>query len=129
MFSLVTKLTQLFPNEEEYLTLPAGNMLFRRGDQGSYMYVVKYGNVDIRVDGKLVEIGSVGIPLGEESLVEHAPRMASVMASSDCKLIVIDHARLDTLIKNTPALLNHLKLLIELRRISWMPLAAMTLHA
>jgi len=121
MFSLVTKLTQLFPNEEEYLNLPAGNMLFRRGDQGSYMYVLKYGNVDIRADGKLLEIGRVGIPLGEESLVEHVPRMASVMAISDCKLIAIDQKRLDTLVKRTPALLNHLKCLIRLRRFLWKP--------
>lgn len=121
MFSDMTKLTQFFCDEEEFLTLPASNVLFRQGDQGSYMYVVKYGNLDLRVDGKLVEIAEVGNPLGEESLVEHVPRMASVIATTDCKLIVIDKKRLDTLIKGTPVVLSYLKKLIEMHRIAWKP--------
>ena len=69
MFYAVTKLTELFPQEENLLALPAGKVLFRQGDLGRCMYVMKYGDVDFRVDGHLVEIGCAGYPLGEESLL------------------------------------------------------------
>lgn len=83
------------------------------------MYLVKYGNVDIQVNGKLVDVGDAGSPLGEESLLEYAPRMGTVVATTDCKLIVIDRPRLETMNKTTPGLLHCMEKLLALRRTWW----------
>lgn len=117
----VTKLSRLFSEEESYLLLSPGEVLFHQGVPGSHMYVVKYGEADIRVDGRLVGRGVAGNPLGEESLVDNVPRMSSVIAASACKLIVVDRMRLNALVNSTPVILNQLKRLIALRRLVWIP--------
>ncbi len=79
------------------------------------MYVVKYGDLAIQANGKLVEIGSAGCLVGEECRFNNTIRRTTVIASSDCGLIPIDRNRLERLIRQTPGLLNHIKRLIELR--------------
>lgn len=98
-----------------------GEKLFHQGDTGNLMYVVKYGEVDIRVNGKLVGHGIAGNPLGEESLVDNIPRMSTVIAATECKLIVVDRMRLNTLVNSMPIILNQFKHLLKLRRIVWTP--------
>ena len=115
----ISKLIRFFPEEEQCLFLPAGEVLFHQGTTGHHMYVVKYGEVEIRVNDRFVGKGMVGNPLGEESLLEQAPRMASITAITDCKLIEIDQARLNSLASSNPVILNQLSKLTAQHRAAW----------
>jgi CRP-like cAMP-binding protein len=100
---------KLVTPDEELLSLPTGNVLFKQGDQGSYMYVMKSGQADVIMDGNIVGKAEAGAILGEESLLDSALRAATVIATTDCKLVAINRKRLDTLIAKTPGSLHSLR--------------------
>jgi len=75
----------------------AGETVIRRGEQGDSMFVVKSGEVAVRVDNgaggeKEAARLSTGAFFGEMSLLTGDPRQATVVAVSSCELLVIDHA-------------------------------------
>jgi CRP-like cAMP-binding protein len=92
---LVTQLSNLFDGldtetlaeieqEIEWVSLPAGAMLFQEGDTGDAAYLVVSGRVRVEVsdpEDRLVdEIGS-GDMVGELALVEDVPRKTTVFAT------------------------------------------------
>ena len=119
MIDPIKNLAQLFPNEEHLVRVKAGGVIYLRGSPGHCGYVIKYGEVDIMLNGKLVEAGAIGCFFGEECLLNTVPRRATVIAASDCGLVPIDRRRLDALVTHTPGLLNHIKRVIELRQDMW----------
>src|SRR5262249_19668621 len=65
------------------------------------MYVVLKGKVAIRVGGKLIEnVGPGGI-FGEMALVDRTPRLASVIAESNVKVLAINRAAFLNLVKHS----------------------------
>lgn len=116
MIKPIRNLAQLFSEDDQLLRIPAGHELYHQGSSGACGYVVKYGEVDIRVNGKLLETGSVGCLLGEECLLNTIPRRTTVIAASDCGLVAVDRNRMGYLVQRTPGLLNHIKRIIELRQ-------------
>lgn len=68
----------LFHAEDaEVVSFGAGEEIFRESDPGDLMYVVRDGDVDLRVKGQLVDALGPGGVLGEMALIEHAPRSRS----------------------------------------------------
>lgn len=87
--------------------LRRGQVLFREGDPGQEMYVVRHGAVLISkaVRGRVEQIlgrESVGSVFGEMSLFDPAPRSATVTAEADTTLLALDRANLDVLIERNP---------------------------
>jgi signal transduction histidine kinase/predicted CoA-binding protein len=89
------------------LRLPAGTELFQEGSQGDQAFVIKEGQVEILKDAEngrvLLAVRQAGDVIGEMSLLEAAPRSASVRARTDCLLLVIDHKHLDHLLNTSPS--------------------------
>jgi CRP-like cAMP-binding protein len=93
----------LFRRDPVILELKAGEAFFREGDPcNSEMYVLVSGEADITVGGRVLEVAQAGTILGEMSMIEEAPRTATVTARSDCRFAVIDHKRFDFLVSQTP---------------------------
>ncbi|MFN2168024.1 MAG: cyclic nucleotide-binding domain-containing protein, partial [Anaerolineae bacterium] len=92
----------LFRNEKNPLVLPAGSVIFEKGQAGDVMYVVLDGTVDITVDGHQVDQLSPGDLFGEMALVDSSPRSATATAATDAKLAEVDLRRFQFLIQNTP---------------------------
>lgn len=74
----------------------AGETIIRRGERGDTMYLVKSGEVTVRVDngsGGEVDAVTLGVGtfFGEMSLLTGDPRRATVVAASSCELLVIGH--------------------------------------
>ena len=73
--------------------LKQGDVLFRKGDSGSSMYIVEEGSIDISVPAQQtqsdvrVSLLSQGEFFGELSLVDGLPRTAKATAVSDCRLL------------------------------------------
>jgi len=99
---LRTNLAKMFTNAAELEDFPAGTTIFRQGEAGSSMYVVKKGELSVAVDGKQVTTLRDEDIFGEMSLIDHAPRSATVTAISDCTLIPLNEKRFLFLVSEAP---------------------------
>lgn len=84
------------------------SMLFRVGDPGDSLYVVRSGEVELFVtrdtgERVVLETARAGDFFGEISLLDGGPRNASALVTEDCELIVVDRGDLDELFRIKPA--------------------------
>jgi CRP/FNR family cyclic AMP-dependent transcriptional regulator len=86
-------------NPREY---EAGETIFRTYDMGSEMYVVIDGQVELTIDSKVLETLGPGEPFGEMALIDQAPRTATAIAKTHCKLAVIPEKRFLFMVQTTP---------------------------
>ena len=86
----------------ELAAFRAGDTVFREGEPGDLMYVVREGRVELRVKGQLVETLGPGGVLGEMALIEHASRTATATAKTDCTLVPIPEKRFMFMVQQTP---------------------------
>ena len=57
------------------------------------MYVVLAGEVDLQRGGRTIETARVGAIVGEMAMIDKAPRSATAIAKTDCRLVPIDEKR------------------------------------
>lgn len=96
----MTKLT-LFKNAEG-VQFAAGAVVFTEGDPADEMFVVKSGEIEISVGGKVVRtIGEADL-FGEMALVDDSPRSATARARTDAVLVPVDRRRFEFLVQQTP---------------------------
>ena len=112
----------LFKNEENVVTVKAGDALFRKGDPGKTMYVVLSGELKVGDGNKIFEQLAPGGLVGEMALIDHAPRAATVTATADSTLAELDEKRFLFLTQQTPSFaLNVMRVLSQrLRRMDAM---------
>jgi CRP/FNR family transcriptional regulator, cyclic AMP receptor protein len=104
----------LFKNEENLVSLKAGEALFKKGDAAKHMYVVLSGELRVGDGNKVFAQLSPGSLVGEMALIDHAPRAATVTAVSDCTLAPIDEKRFLFLTQPTPTFaLNVMRVLSQ----------------
>ena len=89
-------------NWREAIRFVAGERIFSEGQPGDRMYVVLQGEVDLIINGRLVESLGEGGVLGEMALLDDAPRTASAVARTDCKLVPVNQQRFNLLVQHTP---------------------------
>jgi len=92
----------LFAIEDDPRVCEAGEVIFREYDMGAEMYVVLEGQVDLRIGDTIVETLGPGEPFGEMALIDQAPRTATAIAKTDCKLAVISEKRFLFMVQTTP---------------------------
>jgi CRP/FNR family transcriptional regulator, cyclic AMP receptor protein len=97
-------LIAMFCDQSKFVRLEAGEVLFKNGDPGTSMYVVRSGALTIRSGAVIYEhVGPGGI-VGEMGIVEAcSPRTAMVYARSPAELIEIDEPRFLSLVRETPS--------------------------
>ena len=71
-------------------TYHAGDVIFREGEPGNVMYVVKAGTVDLRILDQTVETLEANSVLGEMALLDKEARSATAVAVTDCQLVPIN---------------------------------------
>lgn len=81
----------------------AGEVIFTEGETGNVMYGILEGEVELLVDGKVVETIHGSDVFGEGALVhvDHQ-RQSTAIAKTDCKLASLDQNRFLFAIENTP---------------------------
>jgi voltage-gated potassium channel len=81
----------------------AGTEVIRQGDPGSEFYVITEGALDIRIDGRAVNVLKPGSFFGELALLFGAPRNATAVALEPTSLLVMDKDDFTALLAEQPA--------------------------
>ena len=94
---------ELFTVRTKVLNVPAGQTLFREGESGGdVMFVLVRGTADILVGEAVIESAGPGAFLGELALIDASPRAATVVATTDCRLVPVNKEQFHELIRGTP---------------------------
>src|SRR6187431_825787 len=88
--------------------LPAQEWLFREGEPGDRLYLVRAGRLRVVAEGdgraRVLRLLGSGAVLGELAVLTGAPRSASVHAVRDAELFEIDGERFRGLLQHSPEL-------------------------
>jgi CRP-like cAMP-binding protein len=98
---LILKTTNLFnstPDEIladvaallEEIELPSGSTIFQKGDAGDCMYIIVSGHVKVHDGDHIVNTLHDGDVFGEMAMLDPEPRLASVTALEETKLLRLD---------------------------------------
>ncbi len=86
-------IVQFIVDRAPLMTIARGEFFFHEGDTADSMFVLQAGSVAvIKADGHVVRTASAGECFGEMSLIDLAPRSASVRAIDDCTALQISSA-------------------------------------
>ncbi len=80
----------------------AGDVVFRRGDPATLMYVLVSGAVAVSAGGRVIEVIQPGDGLGILSLVDGQPRSADAIAEVDSELMLIDARTFRYMVEEVP---------------------------
>ena len=87
--------------------LEAGEVLFEQGSPGDKAYAIREGQLEILTESSgrevLLAVRGPGDVIGEMSLLEQEPRMATVRARTDVTLIVITQHQFNQIMEVSPS--------------------------
>jgi CRP/FNR family transcriptional regulator, cyclic AMP receptor protein len=96
------KLPDIFEKEVEPLSVPAGKVIYSEGEKPTAMYIVKLGEVELKVRGTSLEVVGPDGFFGEGALADNGDRLATAVAKTDCVLIPISEKHFIFMIEETP---------------------------
>jgi CRP-like cAMP-binding protein len=115
MVDIAPNFLGLFSRETNVVSLRPDETLFQKGDPAGHLYVVLSGELRIGDGNSIYETLSAGGIVGEMALIDHAPRSATVTASTECTLVQIDEKRFLFLVQQTPMFALNLMRLMSRR--------------
>ncbi len=101
------KLPEIFANPVNVRTFAQGAPIFSVGDDAGEMFVVETGEVDIVIDGKVVETVVPQGFFGEISLIEDSPRTADAVARTNCRLLPVNRHHFLYMVDEMPQFALH----------------------
>jgi CRP/FNR family cyclic AMP-dependent transcriptional regulator len=90
------------------ITMTADTMIIDQGQTGREAFVIVDGEVAVKRNGRKIADLGPGAIVGELSLLDHGPRTATAVCTTDCTLLVIDQRRFLTVIDDIPSLSHKL---------------------
>lgn len=117
MPSVLLRLDKLFSESKSMDHFQAGDVVFAEGGEGSFMYVVVEGTIDIFVGDKLIDISGPGDLLGEMSLIDSNHRSATAVARTEARLARVDESEFLSMVVDTPFFALHvMRVLVQRMR-------------
>ena len=95
-------LLEIFRNSDEAETFRAGTVIIEEGTEGDLMYVVVSGEAVVSLHGRELAVAQPGEIVGEMALISSELRSATVTARTECKLVPIDQASFESLLRHVP---------------------------
>lgn len=74
------------------VTVPAGEVVVREGDESDRFYVIESGGVEVTQGGALLREEGPGDFFGEIGLLRDVPRTATITATTDTRMLVLERA-------------------------------------
>jgi len=96
------KIPNVFDGTIPRESFPAGATIFKEGEPGLVMFVIKEGEIELRIRGRLFETLGPDEFFGEMALVEQSVRCATAIAKTDCKLAPINEREFLFRVRETP---------------------------
>ena len=94
---------------------PEGKEIVREGGFSNHFYAIESGSAKVERDGEHLADLSEGDIFGEQGLLEHSERTATVTATSEIRLIKIEHWELSRMKKAMPEAYDELVKKVEER--------------
>jgi CRP-like cAMP-binding protein len=91
-------------NSDDYETYAAGAEVFREGDTGDCLYVVRSGVVDLLKGEIFLDSVEPGGAFGEMVLTGRPERSATAVAREETTVVRVDQARFDRVMSMNPFL-------------------------
>ncbi|MDQ3730234.1 MAG: cyclic nucleotide-binding domain-containing protein [Actinomycetota bacterium] len=101
-----------FATSEEW---PEGKEIVKEGGFSNHFYAIEAGSAKVEREGENVADLSDGDVFGEQGLLEHSERTATVTSTSDIRLIKIEHWELSRMKKAMPEAYDELVKKVEER--------------
>ena len=79
-----------------------GSVLVKEGEIGQEAMIIESGSAEVRRDGRKIDDLGPGDFFGEMSLINHMPRNADVVATSDMNLLVMDSREFSSVLGEYP---------------------------
>ena len=108
-------LLELFHHQLDVLSIPAGQALFKEGEQGNFMYVLMSGTAEISIRNRVMETAVPGTIVGEMAIIDENVRSATVIATSDCTFLPIERERFNFLVQQKPEFALHVMKVLTAR--------------
>ncbi|HIK54822.1 MAG TPA: cyclic nucleotide-binding domain-containing protein [Synechococcales cyanobacterium M55_K2018_004] len=97
-----TQTIQIFQKHAEPKVFAAGSVIFEQGQPVDFMYGILEGEVDVVLNGKVVETLKPGQVFGAGALIRQDGRRHTAIARTDCKLAYLDESRFLFAVQETP---------------------------
>ncbi len=81
-----------------------GSVIAKEGDEGSSLFVILKGKVEVRRGRRVLSKLSQGQFFGEMSILDGQPRSADVVAIDDADCLVLDRQAFESLVRAHPEL-------------------------
>jgi CRP/FNR family transcriptional regulator, cyclic AMP receptor protein len=101
-----------FTKIDEY---PEGKTVIKEGGYSNDFFVIEDGTAKVERAGEEIASLGPGDVFGEQGLLERQARSASVIATSDLKVIKIEHWELSRMRKSMPEVVEQLQSKVEER--------------
>ncbi|MGB8703039.1 MAG: cyclic nucleotide-binding domain-containing protein [Thermosynechococcaceae cyanobacterium] len=98
-----TRTIEIFQTQPGPQSFTQGETIFNEGENGSVMYGVLEGEVNLVINNQVVETILTGDVFGEGALVDpNRLRASTAIAKTDCKLAVLNLERFLFVVQETP---------------------------
>jgi CRP/FNR family transcriptional regulator, cyclic AMP receptor protein len=98
------------------VSVPSGKELVREGDYSYDVLVIEEGTASVERGGDVIAELGPGDVIGEMGVLERSQRNATVVATSSMMLVTLTSWDIRKLRKSTPAVVEHLRSLVEQRK-------------
>lgn len=88
----------------ERLEVPAGTTLVAQGEKGDTFFLLLQGEATVTRDGTPAGRMTAGDSFGELALLDPAPRAATVVATTDAEVLVLNTRMFKVLLRELPGL-------------------------
>jgi CRP/FNR family transcriptional regulator, cyclic AMP receptor protein len=99
---------QAVARASDEVTIPPGKTLCEQGSIGREAFVIVNGTAEVRRNKKKVAALGPGTCVGELALLDHGPRTASVIATSDLTVLVIGVREFAGIVDEIPSITHKL---------------------
>ena len=86
-----------------------GTVLFEQGQDGSYFYIIKEGEISVHINKKKIKTMGVGQSFGELALLHSAPRSATIISETNIKVWCMERRNFRKIIDHINNL-NHVEI-------------------
>lgn len=75
--------------------------MIKQGDEGTFMCVLVYGEANVVINGEDCAVIKGNTAFGEAALKHKATRNASIIAKTECKVLILDKEDYDRVISDS----------------------------